>query len=87
MKPFTKKEIRRIADNSNLAPFTSQQSTLHHAAAQALFEDAKKMGCNGNALLLASTAFSLGRATGIREERARRHKMMKTYRGNAAERI
>ena len=87
MKPFSESEARRIAHTADLTPFASRQNELHQATAAVLCEEAEKIKCPGDALLFACVAFALGRATGIREERARRHKMMKTYRGNAAERI
>lgn len=74
MKPFSECEARRIAHMADLAPLASRQNELHQAAATVLCEEVEKIKCPGDALLFACIAFALGRATGIREERARRRR-------------
>jgi|GEM_PF-6714098 len=74
MKPFTETELRRIAGHADLSPITNPQDNPYQAASVVLREETAKEGGDGRALLMACIGFALGKATGVREERARRRR-------------
>lgn len=69
MKYFTKEEATRIIRNSGLSLCCTFDDNPNLQAAQALHEAVLELG--NQPIYVASLGFVLGRATGIREERAR----------------
>ena len=76
MKYFTKDEAKRIISNQPMGICFVTSNNPNAAAMRGLSEIIDTSIHKKDAYFMACTGFVLGRATGIREERARRRKQI-----------
>ena len=72
MKYFTKEEARSVIRKGSISLLTADEDNPNREAVMALREEIEQSHFQDSALWMACLGFILGRATGIREERARR---------------
>ena len=72
MKYFTEEEARLIMRNNDMGLCTLFENNPNREAMGALADQIRRSKFQGDCYWMACIGFVLGRATGIREERARR---------------